>query len=213
MTPQSQHGGTLLGLIIGLVVGLGLALAVAVYVTKVPTPFSNKNQPRTSAQDVQEAEKNKNWNPNGVLQPKLPAEQPVQAVVPATNDNAPRSPTTPPAVGSGPSVLAPAVSADPLGDWVKSQTGQGQLAAPDQASDPFVYMVQVGAYRNRSDADALKAKLALLGMDATVSERDQAGRVVYRVRLGPFNQKNEAESLRVQLQRNNFENTLVRIQR
>jgi cell division protein FtsN len=74
-------------------------------------------------------------------------------------------------------------------------------------------MVQAGAYRNRSDADALKAKLALLGMDATVSERDQAGRVVYRVRLGPFNQKNEAESMRVKLQRNNFENTLVRIQR
>ena len=212
MTPQSQRGGTLLGLIIGLVLGLGLALAVAVYVTKVPTPFSNKNQPRTSAQDVQEAEKNKNWNPNGVLQPKLPAEQPVQADVPATHDDTARSPA-PPSVGSGPSVLAPAVSADPLGDWVKSQTGQGQLAAPDQASDPFVYMVQVGAYRNRSDADALKAKLALLDMDATVSERDQAGRVVYRVRLGPFNQKNEAESMRVKLQRNNFENTLVRIQR
>lgn len=212
MTPQSQRGGTLLGLIIGLVLGLGLALAVAIYVTKVPTPFSNKNQPRTSAQDVQEAEKNKNWNPNGVLQPKLPAEQPVQAVVPATNVDAPRSPA-PPAVGSGPAVLAPAVSADPLGDWVKSQTNQGQLAAPDQASDPFVYMVQAGAYRNRSDAEALKAKLALLGMDAKVSERDQAGRVVYRVRLGPFDQKNEAESMRVKLQRNNFENTLVRIQR
>jgi cell division protein FtsN len=212
MTPQSQRGGTLLGLIIGLVLGLGLALAVAVYVTKVPTPFSNKNQPRTSAQDVQEAEKNKNWNPNGVLQPKLPAEQPVQAVVPATHDDTARSPA-PPSVGSGPSVLAPAVSADPLGDWVKSQTGQGQLAAPDQASDPFVYMVQVGAYRNRSDADALKAKLALLDMDATVSERDQAGRVVYRVRLGPFNNKSDAERMRIQLQTKAIDNTLVRIQR
>jgi cell division protein FtsN len=212
MTPQSQRGSTLLGLIIGLLLGLGLALAVAVYVTKVPTPFSNKNQPRTSAQDVQEAEKNKNWNPNGVLQPKLPAEQPVQADVPATHDDTARSPA-PPSVGSGPSVLAPAVSADPLGDWVKSQTGQGQLAAPDQASDPFVYMVQVGAYRNRSDADALKAKLALLDMDATVSERDQAGRVVYRVRLGPFNNKSDAERMRIQLQTKAIDNTLVRIQR
>ena len=33
-----QAGGTIAGLLIGLVVGLGRALAVAVYVTKVPLP-------------------------------------------------------------------------------------------------------------------------------------------------------------------------------
>ena len=52
MNIHSQRGGTFLGFIIGLVLGLGVALAVAIYVTKVPTPFSNKNQPRSSAQDV-----------------------------------------------------------------------------------------------------------------------------------------------------------------
>ena len=56
MTLINQRGGTFLGFIMGLVLGLGVALAVAVYVTKVPTPLSNKNQPRTSAQDVQENE-------------------------------------------------------------------------------------------------------------------------------------------------------------
>lgn len=212
MTPQSQRGGTLLGLIIGLVLGLGLALAVAVYVTKVPTPFSNKNQPRTSAQDLQEAEKNKDWNPNLVLQPKLPAEPPAQVDAPTSNEPVPTEPSQSSA-GSGSSAPTPAVSADPLGDWVKSQAGAGTLATPDSASDPFVYMVQAGAFRNRSDADTLKAKLALLGLDATVSERDQAGRVVYRVRLGAFNIKKDAERVRMQLQANDIENTIVRVQR
>lgn len=211
MTPQSQRGGTVLGLIIGLVAGLALALAVAVYVTKVPTPFTNNNQPRSSAQDVQEAEKNKNWNPNGVLQPKLPAQLPVQPDAALANDDT--SPSPIPALRSDQTVPTPAVSADPLGDWVRSQTGQANLAPQAATADPFVYMVQAGAFRNRGDADALKAKLALLGIDANVSQRDQAGRVVYRVRLGPFNEKAQAESMRVRLQRSNFENTLVRVQR
>jgi len=45
-TPHSQRGGTLLGFILGLVIGLTVALGVAMYVTKVPMPFSNKNQSR-----------------------------------------------------------------------------------------------------------------------------------------------------------------------
>ncbi|MDP4623484.1 MAG: SPOR domain-containing protein [Hydrogenophaga sp.] len=208
MTLRNQRGGTFLGFIIGLVLGLGLALAVAIYVTKMPTPFSNKNQPRTSEQDVQETEKNKDWNPNSVLQPKAPAEAPMQpdATSPAAN-------TTSPAPSTSNSVLLPAVTADPLGDLAKAQSGQKNTAAQADASDPFDYMVQAGAYRNNADADAQKAKLTLLGLDAKVSERDQAGRVVYRVRIGPFSDKNQAERVRAQLQNSGIDNTLVRIQR
>jgi cell division protein FtsN len=206
MTLKKQGGGTFLGFIIGLVLGLGVALAVAIYVTKVPTPFSNKNQPRTSAQDVLETEKNKDWNPNSVLQPKAPAEPPVApdasaaVTAPQTADKA----ITPP---------RPAVTADPLGDLAKAKSGLNTPAAPTDANDPFDYVVQAGAYRTSTDADAQKAKLALLGLDAKVSERDQAGRVVYRVRLGPFSDKNAAERIRVQLESNGIDNTLVRLQR
>jgi cell division protein FtsN len=206
MTLNKQGGGTFLGFIIGLVLGLGVALAVAIYVTKVPTPFSNKNQPRTNAQDVQETEKNKDWNPNSVLQPKAPAEPPAApdasaaVTAPQTADKA----ITPP---------RPAVTADPLGDLAKAKSGLNTPAAPTDANDPFDYVVQAGAYRTSTDADAQKAKLALLGLDAKVSERDQAGRVVYRVRLGPFSDKNAAERIRVQLESNGIDNTLVRLQR
>ena len=67
---QSQRGNTLLGFILGLVIGLTVALGVAMYVTKVPMPFSNKNQSRSAEQDAVESQKNKDWNPNGALQSK-----------------------------------------------------------------------------------------------------------------------------------------------
>ena len=207
MTLKKQGGGTFLGFIVGLVLGLGIALAVAIYVMKVPTPFSNKNQPRSSAQDTQETEKNKDWNPNSVLQPKAPAETPApspQASAPAAAPHVSDTAPTPP---------RPAVTADPLGDLAKAKSGLSSPAAPADASDPFDYVVQVGAYRTSADADAQKAKLALMGLDAKVSERDQAGRVVYRVRLGPFKDKNAAERIRTQLESSGIENTLVRVQR
>lgn len=210
MPLHSQRGGTFLGFIIGLVLGLGVALAVAIYVTKVPTPFSNKNQPRTPAQDVQETEKNKDWNPNSVLQPKAPAEPPArpdasaEVATPQDADKAADKALAPP---------RPAVTADPLGDLAKAKSGLNTPAAPADASDPFDYVVQVGAYRTSADADAQKAKLALLGLDAKVSERDQAGRVVYRVRLGPYSDKSAAERIRARLESNGMDNTLVRVQR
>lgn len=206
MKLHSQRGGTFLGFIIGLVLGLGVALAVAVYVTKVPTPFSNKNQPRTNDQDVQETEKNKDWNPNSVFQPKPPAEVPA-APAAATTDAGKAS-----AEASKPEPR-PAVTADPLGDLAKSKSGLSTPAASGNAADPFDYVIQVGAYRTLADADAQKAKLALMGLDAKVSERDQAGRTVYRVRLGPFTEKTAAERIRTRLEGSGLENTLVRVQR
>jgi cell division protein FtsN len=208
MNLRTQRGGTFLGFILGLVLGLGVALGVAIYVTKVPTPFSNKNQPRSNAQDVQESEKNKDWNPNSVLQPKAPAEQPV-----APNANPAVAETPASAADAAKPVPRPAVTADPLGDLAKTKSGLSTPATPADTTDPFDYLVQAGAYRTSADADAQKAKLAMLGLDAKVSERDQAGRVVYRVRMGPFNDKNAAERIRTQLESNGIENTLVRVQR
>jgi cell division protein FtsN len=211
---NSQRGGTFMGFIMGLVVGLGLSLAVAIYVTKVPTPFSNKNQPRSSEQDMAETQKNKDWNPNTILQPKPPAEQPASPIVPSTEVQ-PKPIEKPAAPVEAPKAepRAPAVSADPLGDLAKAKSGLSTPASGANAGDPFDYVIQVGAYRSTADADAQKAKLALMGLDAKVSERDQGGRTVYRVRLGPYDDKAAAEKVRTRLESSSIENTLVRVQR
>ena len=207
-SPSSQRGGTFLGFILGLVLGLGVALAVAIYVTKVPTPFSNKNQTRTSEQDVIESQKNKDWNPNGVLQPKAPA--------PLDGASQPGAVTPTPAPAAIPAAKpepkAPAVAADPLGDLAKSKAGMSS-PAPANTAEPFQYFVQVGAYRSVAEADAQKARMAMIGLDAKVSEREQAGRTVFRVRLGPYDDKASAERVRTKLEAAQIENTLVRIQR
>jgi cell division protein FtsN len=217
MKSNSQRGGTFLGLIMGLVIGLGLSLAVAIYVTKVPTPFSNKNQPRSSEQDNAEIQKNKDWNPNSVLQPKPPAETPTD---PASDTLG--KPLDKPAevIKAEPPTkpeLQPAVTADPLGDLAKSKAGLSTpaptAAVSGSTADPFEYVIQVGAFRASTDADAQKAKIALMGLDAKVSERDQGGRSVYRVRLGPFPDKAAAEKVRIRLEGSGIENTLVRVQR
>lgn len=206
-----------MGFVMGLVVGLGLSLAVAIYVTKVPTPFSNKNQPRSSEQDSAESQKNKDWNPNNVFQPKAPAEVPAlpsaDAIYKPVETASGKTPGE--VVKSEPakSEPRPAVVADPLGDLAKAKSGLSTPAPSGSAADPFDYLIQVGAFRSNTDADAQKARLAFMGMDAKISERDQGGRTVYRVRLGPYDDKAAAEKMRARLEGSGIENTLVRVQR
>ena len=211
---QSQRGGTLLGFVLGLVIGLIIALGVAMYVTKVPMPFSNKNQSRSADQDAVEAQKNKDWNPNGALQTK-----PVTPEAPA--DPAIANPNTP----------APAVTADPLATSVPAPAVPAQAvpapavttpppaATPQPAnkaaatSDPFTYFVQAGAFKSAADADAQKAKLSMMGIEAKVSEREQAGRAIFRVRSGPFDDKDQAEKIKARLDASGMDAALVRVQR
>ena len=221
-TRGQQRGGTLLGLIIGMLLGLGAALAVAVYITKVPVPFMNKGVSRSADSDVAEAQKNRDWNPNAGLAGKTPVKPPVAAA-----PELPQSVTTPgPVVVTPPApavaVIAPTrpsaavkppVSSDPLGDLVKSRGERGGEIAASAGADPFSYFIQAGAFRTPEDAEQQRARLSLLGMQAKVSEREQSGRTVYRVRLGPFDKKDDADRAKDRLDNNSIETALVRVQR
>lgn len=213
---RSSLGGTLIGFVVGLLVGLGVALAVAVYVTRVPIPFVDRNVSRNAGQDALEAERNKGWNPNKGLGGEAAAPPAPAAVVPETAGAI----VVPPADGKGlPPVPAAASkpTADPLGDLVQSRVGTpppgAPAAAPAPGADPFTYFVQAGAFRSPEDAEGQRAKLAMLGINADVTEREQSGRTVYRVRVGPFNQKALADLTQEQLQANGVEAALVRVQR
>ena len=222
-----QRGGTVLGLIIGALVGLGAALAVAVYVTKVPVPFLNKSPPRATDTDAAEAKKNKDWDPNAPLAGK-PAAKPAAPAVSVIG--APASVDTPAVPAAAPAATAKAkASNDPLGDLAKART-EGRPDAKGDAkndvkpeskadassgagADPFSYFVQAGAFRTPEDAEQQRAKLVLMGFQARVTEREQAGRTVFRVRLGPFDKKDDADRNKEKLDSNGVETALVRVQR
>jgi cell division protein FtsN len=97
-------------------------------------------------------------------------------------------------------------SADPLGDLARAKAG----GAP---AEPFSYFVQAGAFRTADDAEAQRAKLSLMGLEAKVTEREQAGRTVFRVRLGPYDRKDDADRAKERLDGASIESALVRVQR
>ena len=213
---KKQHGGTLLGIIIGALIGLGAALAVAVYVTKVPIPFMNRAQSHSAENDAAEAKKNRDWDPNAPLAGKNPARPAAPAGPGGAADVNPGNTSAPPARSAA--TGNPPVSSDPLGDLANAKAKSSAVARPDappsQAGvDPFNYFIQAGAFRTPEDAEQQRAKLSLLGFQSRVTEREQAGRTVYRVRLGPFDKKDEADKIKERLDGNAVDTALVRVQR
>ncbi len=212
-----QRGGFALGVVVGLLVGLAMALAVALYITRAPIPFVNKVPQRTAEQDQAEAERNRNWDPNAPLGTKLPP-RPV-AAVPAEGASAASSPAgmappaAPPAAVAGASAPASPASAAkaPGRDPAAILSGTDPAAKP--AADPFIYFVQAGAFTRSEDAEQQRARLAMAGHTARISEREQAGRTVYRVRLGPLKSREEADGLQLRLQESSIESQIVRVEK
>src|SRR5215467_15209812 len=74
------------------------------------------------------------------------------------------------------------------------------------------YFLQVGSFPNPADADNLKARLALMGMEANVEPANVAGKGVwYRVRLGPYTRVDDINRVRQQLTQNGVEVSLVKV--
>ena len=148
--------------------------------------------------------------PPSVVVPERVVKKPKPAAVAAQPAPAP---STAPAPAPAPAVVAKPskpVSADPLGDLAKSRSENPVFSS---GVDPFNYFIQAGAYRTPEDAEQQRARLLLLGMQARVTEREQAGRTVYRVRVGPFDKKDDAEKIKDRLDNNSIETALVRVQR
>ena len=204
------RGGTLIGFVLGLLLGVGAALAVAVYVTKVPVPFVDRGVTRNAEQDQQEAERNKGWNPNAGMGFKH--ELPAPPTPPAPIEPAAEPPAAPEASPDSKPV------ADAVAELLKNKdkeaaapaTAPAPAAAP--TTDKLIFFVQAGAFRSADEAEAQRARLALMGLNAQVSEREQAGKPIYRVRLGPYTEQDKAESALGQLKAGGVEAALVRAQ-
>ncbi len=210
---MNQKGGFALGLVVGLLIGLALALGVALYITKAPVPFIDKVPQRTAEQDNAEAARNRNWDPNAALggataQRAASAAQAASGVVapaPAAPASAPRPTRDPAAILAGQSPAAPTAPA--------ARPAPTPASATAAAVEPFVFFVQAGAFTRSEDAEQQKARLAMGGWTAKVSEREQAGRTVYRVRIGPYGTRAEADAQQQKLVDQGLEAQIVRVEK
>jgi cell division protein FtsN len=196
-----QRGGFTTGLVVGLLIGLAMALAVALYVTKTRGPFEmNKVPQRTAEQDAAEAERNRNWNPNAGLTSNKG--------IAAAAASKPGS-----SAASKPAAAKPAAAEPDPAALLEGKSTVDPSASTEPVNDPFTYFVQAGAYSQPDEADQQRARLAILGMESKVTEREQAGRTTYRVRVGPFDHRDDAESMKERLLAAGIESSLVRIQK
>ena len=129
---------------------------------------------------------------------------------------------TPPAETTQPASSADkpakAAEAKPRFDFYKILPGTEEAVTDKEfkrappASNKEVYFLQVAAFQNPSDADNLKARLALAGIEAQIQTATLPdGRVWHRVRVGPFSNKEELGKSRAALKENNLEANLIKV--
>ncbi|MGJ7511555.1 SPOR domain-containing protein [Variovorax sp. GT1P44] len=232
--------GLIIGLVLGLGVALGIAVYVTKvpipFMTK--TQRGGAEQDEAEARKNRDWDPNAPLAGKSAAPARGAAPAPTPATAAAATQPATVGPLNPPS-GPVPVVVAPGArgtdtaaatpprtartapvpaeanatpSSDPLGDLARARSGASS-GSSSSSTDPFMYFVQAGAFRTSEDAEAQRAKLSLMGVEARVTEREQAGRTVYRVRAGPFNKKDDADQLKERLDSGGLESALVRVQR
>ena len=75
-----------------------------------------------------------------------------------------------------------------------------------------VYFLQVAAFPKAADADNLKARLALSGIESKIQTAQLPdGKIWHRVRIGPFSGQEELSDSREALKRINLEANLIKV--
>ena len=99
-----------------------------------------------------------------------------------------------------------------LPDTEEPVTEQQIKRATKSGAPAETYLLQVGAFQNPADADNLKARLALLGVEAGVEPTNLAEKGTwYRVRVGPYGKIDEINRVRQTMAQNGIEASLVKI--
>ncbi len=209
-------GNTLIGVFIGLVFGALIAAGAAWYFTRT-SPF----QATPAAPALPSAEQ----RPSAL--PGRPGGQPVVKQdyefynILTQGDNIPAAPTTPAPAARQPRPPAPPPVAQQQAPAPVQEAAPRRLAdqvavlapaqpVPAPAPAQRLYL-QVGAFSNPGEADNLKARLALAGIQASAQRAQLAdGRVVHRVRVGPYSRAEDANPMRARLAEAGFEASVLR---
>ncbi len=90
--------------------------------------------------------------------------------------------------------------------------GQATQEGVKQVEQPGTYLLQAGSFRSRKQADQLRARLALLGLETSIQAVtvDNA-QTWHRVRVGPFSNLRDLNDARTLLKRNGVDAILIRL--
>jgi cell division protein FtsN len=190
----TSSAGFLMGLILGLVLGLAVALGIAFYLNKTPIPFATRAKPPAE----------------GVAQE--PAKLPAIAGMPQQGAQ------TPPGKAGekgGEKSKFDFYKILPGGEEpVSDRELKDRLRAPrDKAENgKDVYYVQAGSFQNPAEADALKGRIAMLGLESSVEPAHLADKGTwYRVRLGPYTKVDELNRVRQSLAQSGIDASLIKL--
>jgi cell division protein FtsN len=92
---------------------------------------------------------------------------------------------------------------------VPEQPRSTGAVGPPPVSLPGTYVVQAGAFPNFAEADKVKARLALLGVESEIQAADANGATFHRVRIGPIDNLNQLNRLRDRLRQNGIEYLVI----
>jgi cell division protein FtsN len=190
---KKSGGGTLLGLFLGLVIGVLVAAGVVWYINKMPLPFTTKGQQPPLA------------TPAGKASPGAPAATPA-ALPGKPGDPVPQS-------GDKPrfdfyKILPGNADAIPDPKPADGAKGKGDKDKDNALKEPL--FLQAGSFQNAGDADNQKAKLALVGAEASIQQVMVQDKVWFRVRLGPFSKMDEVNRMRADLAKQGIEANVVK---
>ena len=115
---------------------------------------------------------------------------------------------------------AKSAEAKPRFDFYKILPGVEEPATDQQLRDAKSaagkpresFYLQAGAFQNTPDADNLKARLALIGIQASIQTTTLPERGVWhRVRLGPYDNVEELNRTRDALKKDGIDTTLIKV--
>jgi cell division protein FtsN len=84
-------------------------------------------------------------------------------------------------------------------------------AGPGPVTSPGAYVLQAGSFSNLTDADRMKAQIALLGIASRIQKVSIDDQVFHRVRIGPVEDLSRLNDMRRRLRDARVEVMVIRI--
>lgn len=86
-----------------------------------------------------------------------------------------------------------------------------QLREQEAATENYIYLLQVGSFKNSADADSLRASLIMLNLNAEIQSVSQGKNDIWhRVIVGPFEDTSKMSAARNKLASNNIDSLLLK---